>query len=244
MESQAGHAILEYAAPEHWSLGRWARRRWRFLLGLAVLISAYWWGPPVLQRARLLYLAHRCATCALPTDAPQVDLAPLPVSTSGEERVRFTRRGGDVEGRLVPEWSAFRSALGLRTPNATRIPVFLHERRMPDGGRWIVAVEYWATPYPLGSFTAWRDTVGFTVVEAPRLFRRPRVLHGWTVLPYFGDARAATTAIKAAPVDETDPTHVQFVVTVGGQDYVAEYWVRADVGLVQTEQSGFTLDER
>ena len=233
MEARPTPAI-DYAPPLP-RRRRWLRRAVLPLLAGAVLLAAYWWGPPAWYRLQLAYAERQCSTHVAAPDTIVFTEDPGDV-----KRLAATPAGyqpGPADGDslcLVPQaWSKF---YGLLSPPGfqSRGTVFLHERRTPGGRRLLVAIDYLGDDF-LHADNYWVDVSEFQVraFEPGGPFSLPVEVQSEQVTQelYAPDDRRGTLRLYAGQPDPGDPTHFTIRWELAGRPSaggVLDGWVRED----------------
>lgn len=186
-------------------------RRWLLLgtVGL-VLLSAWWWFPPLWRNFQALRWERQCMTYAAPAD--QV------VYEKGEAAARDRPGVGRFAG--VRCWDEFYTLVRWHEIKAKQPVLFLHGRRWPGGNPQLVAVEYEQlsefdlvlsthVPYPAGPFQ----------MPEERLFR--------STLGIPPGAAKGTLRFFAGQPDPTDDSHFTIGYEIGGRGGTIDGWLRA-----------------
>lgn len=205
---------LEYAPrpPMHRRPG--FRRLVLWLVITAGVGSAWFWWGPVSYRFQLYYWQQKCLSYTAPPGQVVFDMA-----AAGKEPVAMAR-----------EWDQFYRLLSP-PGQKSMATAFLHERRSPNGKRWLVAVHVQGVPAIYVGGTVVRTWLLWhvDVVEPGQGLRLPRLT--WTrSLPedYAQSGDPMRAQVQAGQPDERDPSH--FVITLRSPDHplVFDGWIDND----------------
>jgi hypothetical protein len=215
--------LVHYAPPV--SRARRAANRWTLPLVLVLTgASAYWWGPPLAHRVRLVYWQDKCARHVYPPG--QVVLEGDPGRARALIAKGYHSTGGtNAAAYYVPrEWErlyALLSPPGFRSQGTA----FLHTLRAPNGRERLVAIDIQLVD---GTNIKWWGRV----FELGSLLRPPRELPlscGGGIVGR--DSPPSRERVLAGQIDPVDPSHFTFEVHTGLDDaepIILDGWLRDD----------------
>lgn len=231
MISNADVAHLDYAPAAPFRRRRRIRRMVAILFLLAIAWPAYWYGPPLWEKSKVLYYQRRCLAFEAPPEQVVFDDDSADLAVVGARRDYQVLANKDYHAPSFPKMAAFSpscwndftsAAVPSRSAAGAAAVVFCHELTSRDGVRRLVVVQRASDP---GDFNYNVLSLDAVIIQPGTFSAKPIDVTPPGVIMWLTGAVARQMTplrIYAGQVDPSDPSRFTIRYAMGKNEHLAE----------------------